>query len=200
MVNAGIVSRQGALGGSFNNTWGSPRRFYTRFDGVDDYIRLVANSSFGACTISADLYISDVSGFREICRRGAGYRIFINQGTWELNTTSTGVGVSVGCNHIEVDFDSSENATAFRVNGVEVWTGLAGAGAGATLFYIGAYYTSFPVNEYKGLIYNFSLFGSSVQNFSLRGYGPTPWVDTTGGGSNGTVFGNPEKSLTLSGV
>lgn len=173
---------------------------YLRFDGVDDYVIVpgmtASNDYFEACTIEASFhYPENVIGARALWGLGFDcYSCYINSGNNVfLNGATTSYILTRGQTYrISVDYNSSGAATNLRINGVEVWSGTLSAGSSPnTSFYIGSY-TFF---NYIGLIYNFSLSGSSVKNFAFKGYGFTPWVDTTGGGNNGTENGAPARQI-----
>jgi hypothetical protein len=171
----------------------SGNRMY--FDGVNDLVRLTgmtsSNNYFGSCTIEATIYARDTGGTRVVCSLGsASYRIFSMSGTWHLNTsTNTGVAVTSGLQTIAVNFDSSGNATELKINGTTEWTGSASGAAPSTNFEIGSRANGL---HWNGLIYDFSLSGSSVKNFLLNGYGNTDsdWEDQVGS-NDGTVIGSP---------
>ena len=165
------------------------------FDGVDDWISVTGMTAtldyFGSCTIQSYLYVEDTSSSQVAWSLGTGgYRLLAFGGQWWLNTTNTGVSVSGGLNHVSVDFDSSGQATELRIDGVTVWTGTAAvAGFSNTTFSIGR---SASGAYFKGLIYDFSISGSSVKNFAFNGYGNTDadWTDQVGS-NDGTVNGSP---------
>ena len=172
------------------------KRMY--FDGSDDYVvvsGMTASASyFGACTISGTIRPEDKSATAAICALGdAAYRVLIVGGKWAINLTVTTVDVGDGLLDFEVDFDSSGNGVAIRVNGATVWTGSApapgGVGGDGTKFNIGR---RDAAAYWKGLIYDFSLSGSAVKNFSFNGYGNTDadWEDQVGS-NDGTVNGSP---------
>jgi len=169
------------------------KRMY--FDGAGTRVNLTigdgSGNYFGGCTISATVYVADPSATLVVCSYGgAAYRIITTGGLWGLAGTTTGASVTGGLQDVSADFDASGGATALRIDGITVWTGSGAPGVGNTVFQIGARNSGL---SWKGLIYDFSLSGSTVKNFAFNGYGNTDadWVDTTGGGNDGTVVGSP---------
>lgn len=176
---------------------GFSKRMY--FDGTDDYISVsgmtAAVDYFGACTISAKVYIEDAAGDQVIFVLGtSAYRLFTSGGTYRFNSaTDTGVSVAVGYHEISAEFNSSGQATSLTIDGVEEWTGTAPPGGLATtVFYLGARDSSGLGVFFQGSIWDFAITGSAVKNFSFNGYGNTnaDWVDQVGSNS-GTVNGSP---------
>jgi len=171
------------------------------FDGVDDYVSVAgmtaSNNYFGACTISATIYVQDVSTAQVVWSLGGScYRLYINAGVWILNAaTSTSVPVVTGLQTVSVTFNASGEATAFSTTAGGSWTGTAPAGGSPlTVFLIGTRNAGAGVGLFfNGLIYDFSITGSSVKNFAFNGYGNTnaDWEDQVGS-NNGTVNGSPE--------
>jgi len=169
------------------------KRMY--FDGAGTRVNLTigdgSGNYFGGCTISATVYVADPSATLVVCSYGgAAYRIITTGALWGLAGTTTGASVTGGIQDVSADFDASGGATALRIDGITVWTGSGAPGVGNTVFQIGARNSGL---SWKGLIYDFSLSGSTVKNFAFNGYGNTDadWVDTTGGGNDGTVVGSP---------
>jgi hypothetical protein len=167
------------------------------FGGVDDYVAVsgmaATTNYFGACTIEATIYVTDLTSNQAVFALGSAcYRLFISSsGTFGLNTTDTLVPAVMGVQTVAVDFNASGLATALRVNGVTEWTGTAAVGTATNTFYIGTRNSGGLGLFYKGLVYDFSLSGSSVKNFAFTGDELVTWTDTTGNGNNGTVNGNP---------
>jgi hypothetical protein len=170
---------------------------YMWFGGVDDYVAVsgmaATTNYFGACTIEATIYVTDLTSVQAVFALGSAcYRLFISSsGTFGLNTTDTLVPAVMGVQTVAVDFNASGVATALRVNGVTEWTGTAAVGTATNTFYIGTRNSGGLGLFYKGLVYDFSLSGSSVKNFAFTGDELVTWTDTTGNGNNGTVNGNP---------
>ena len=169
------------------------------FDGVDDYVSVAGMTKsvnyFGACTMSATVYVTDTTTNQVVfCLGGASYRLFINtDGNWYVNTSqNTGVAATLGAHTVSVEFDNSGNAISFTLDGVEEWTGSESGSFPEPVFYIGARDVSGLGRFFKGLIYDFSITGSSVKNFAFNGYGNTnaDWEDQVGS-NNGTVNGSP---------
>jgi hypothetical protein len=181
---------------SYPNDAGYSRRMV--FDGVDDYVEVTGMTAhthyFGACTISAKVYITNLTSNQNIWALGLkAYRLLLtNLGEWSHgNNTATGVYATLGEHELSVDYDASGRAISFSVDGVEVWTGVGAGSNSGTSFFIGSGDGSSLF--FKGLIWDFAITGSAVKNFAFEGYGNTDadWVDTTGGGNNGTVNGSP---------
>jgi len=173
------------------------KRMY--FDGVNDYVSVAgmgaSGSYFGACTITATVNFDDPSARGVLCSLGtSAYRVFAEGGTWRVNSSDTLVSVPSGIHTVSVDFNSSGQATELRIDGVTEWTGTISAGATAVdVFYVGGRESGGSVGLlFKGLIYDFSLSGSSVKNFAFNGYGNTnaDWEDQVGS-NDGTVVGSP---------
>lgn len=187
--------RQFALNGD-SDLWdfasGSSPRMY--FDGINDNVTVAgmtaASNYFRACTIQATVFIPDASDSGSVFSLGIDcYRLRHFSGTWKINTTNTHVSVTEGIQTLAVDYNSSGKATALRINGATEWVGTASAGSSpSTLFNIG----SAGSVHFTGLIYDFSLSGSSVKNFAFNGYGNqnSDWEDTVGS-NDGTVNGSP---------
>jgi hypothetical protein len=178
----------------FADGGGTNDRMY--FDGVDDYVEVTGMTAlsdyFGACTIEAKVLVADAAATIVIaCLGASAYRLLTVGGSWAINNLvlSPAVSVTEGLQTISVDFDASGQGTALRIDGVEVWSGTAAAGTPNTSFYIGKRDTG---SFWKGLIYDFSLSGSSVKNFAFDGYGvdAADWEDTVGS-NDGTVNGSP---------
>jgi hypothetical protein len=166
------------------------------FGGVDDYVAVSGMTAtanyFGACTIEATIYVTDLTSLQAVCALGSAcYRLLISaSGTFVLNTTDTLVPAVMGVQTVAVDFNASGLATTLRVNGVTEWTGTAAVGTATNTFYIGTRNSGGLGLFYKGLVYNFSLSGSSVKNFAFAGDELVTWTDTIGS-NNGTVNGSP---------
>jgi hypothetical protein len=182
---------------SYPNDAGYSRRMV--FDGVDDYVEVTGMTShthyFGACTISAKVYITNLTSNQNIWALGLkAYRLLLtNLGEWSHgNNTATGVYATLGEHELSVDYDALGRAISFSVDGVEVWTGVGAGSNSGTSFFIGSGDGSSLF--FKGLIWDFAITGSAVKNFAFEGYGNTDadWVDTTGGDNNGTVNGSPD--------
>jgi len=170
------------------------KRMY--FDGSNDVISVsgmtAAADYFGACTIQVTAVVTDSASNQALFGLGAvSYRLQIFAGQWYVNGVNTGASVSsVGIPQVvAVDFNASGNAVELRSNGVTLWTGSAGGSAPSTIFNIGSVGTGL---WFTGLLYDFSLSGSSVKNFSFNGYGNTnaDWEDQVGS-NDGTVNGSP---------
>lgn len=177
-----------------NQAAAADKRMY--FDGSNDFVRVsgmtAAADYFGACTIQATVYVEEPSATRVLWSLGSDcYRIYTTGGNWTLNgATNTSVAVTSGLFTVAVDFDSSGQAVELRINGNTEWTGTAPQGISPlTVFDIGARAAGLFWN---GLIYDFSISGSAVKNFSFNGYGNTnaDWEDQVGS-NDGTVFGSP---------
>jgi len=170
------------------------KRMY--FDGSNDEIRVAGMTSsadyFGACTIEATIFVENPSATQVVWSLGSDcYRVVSISGQWRLNgATDTSVLVTSGLITIAVDYDAAGQATELRIGGATAWTGTAPAGTTpTTIFYIGSRASGL---YFKGLIYDFSLSGSSVKNFAFNGYGntDTDWEDQVGS-NDGTVIGSP---------
>jgi hypothetical protein len=126
------------------------------------------------------------------------YRCYVNSvGNIGVNSTLTSADLTEGYHEIAVEFNTEGIGVAVAIDGVISWTGVASpAGQTSNGFYIGARDNSGIGLFWKGLIYDFSITGSSVKNFSLNGYGNTDadWIDTTGtvDSNDITVNGSPE--------
>lgn len=148
---------------------------------------------FGACTISSKVWVHNPATTQILhAHGGSNYRVWLNT-TWRLNSsTDTGVAATEGEHDIATTYDASGNAISFSVDGSVVWTGLAPFGNATTgnNFFVGARSSAL---EWQGAIWDFSLSGSAVKNFSFRGNGirDEDWRDTTGGGNHATVNGSP---------
>ena len=150
---------------------------------------------FGACTISADIYIEDETATEVVFALGtAAYRLLFNAGFWNVNALSTAVAVVAGLQTVAVTYDASGNGTALSINGVEVWTGSNSGGAATTSFYLGSRFSGTSGLFFTGLIYNFAITGSSVKNFAYTGLGNDPWADTIGS-NDGTESGTFTRQL-----
>jgi hypothetical protein len=165
------------------------------FDGVDDYVQVdgmgTGNDYFGACTIQATIVLDNSSDNQVFWSLGStAYRIQIFSGNWYLNGVSVAAVENVGVPQVvAVTYSASGQATELTVDGVSKWTGTVAAGTnGQTWFRVG-YGTSLHP---KGLIYDVSVSGSAVKNFTLNGYGITDsdWEDQVGS-NDGTVNGSP---------
>ena len=181
----------------YPNDEGYSRRMV--FDGVDDCVEVTGMIShthyFGACTISAKVYITNLTSNQNIWALGLkAYRLLLtNLGEWSHgNNTATGVYATLGEHELSVDYDALGRAISFSVDGAEVWTGVGAGSNSGTSFFIGSGDGSSLF--FKGLIWDFAITGSAVKNFAFEGYGNTDadWVDTTGGDNNGTVNGSPD--------
>ena len=173
---------------------------YQWFNGTNAYVSVAGMTAttnyFGACTISADIYIKDASATATICALGSdAYRILISAGTWRLNSaTNTAVSVVAGINQVSVDFNSAGSAVSLSINSVEVWTGTATSSSSATTFLLGARTPATPGLFWDGTISNFSLSGSLEKNFAYTGLGNDPWADTIGS-NDGTESGTFTREL-----
>jgi len=172
------------------------------FAGDDDFVEVTgmtaSASYFGACTISATIYVADTTATRVVWALGSGsYRTYIGgAGDWILGTTNTLVSAGLGEQTISVDYNSSGAAINFKINGVSVWTGSAAGASPSTSFYIGARDSGGATNFFKGLIYDFAITGSSVKNFAFAGTELGTWTDLNGvPANNGTVNGSPSAYL-----
>jgi hypothetical protein len=166
------------------------------FDGVNDEVRVTGMTAsvdyFGACTIEATIYVEDTTATQVVWSLGSDcYRLVSISGQWRLNgATDTSVLVTSGLITIAVDYDASGQATELRIGGATAWTGTAPAGTTpTTIFYLGSRASGL---FFKGLLYDFSITGSSVKNFAFNGYGNTDadWEDQVGS-NDGTVIGTP---------
>jgi hypothetical protein len=173
---------------------------YSWFNGTNAYVSVAGMTAttnyFGACAISADIYIKDASATATICALGSdAYRILISAGTWRLNSaTNTAVSVVAGINQVSVDFNSAGSAVSLSINGAEVWTGTATSSSSATTFLLGARTPATPGLFWDGTISNFSLSGSLEKNFAYTGLGNDPWKDTIGS-NDGTESGTFTREL-----
>jgi hypothetical protein len=177
------------------------------FDGTNDnvsfYVGPEAGNYFGACRIKAKVFIESLAGNRAVWSYGFGSnRLWYQSAIWRLNrTTTTGVAVTLGYHEVEVEYDSTGAAISFILDGAVVWTGVSDTfdttTEGFNDFFIGSRASSSLF--FAGTIWDFSIYNSSVLNVSFNGYGNTnaDWLDTTGGGKNGTVGGSPIKYRTL---
>jgi hypothetical protein len=167
---------------------GHGKRMY--FDGVGNYIEVAGMAAtvdyFGSCTISAKIILEEIPASPiSIFSLGGSYRLFINSaGEYALNSSAspTGVSASIGLSEVSCEFDVLGRATSLSINGVIVWTGSAGSANPSIFFSIGAREISGYNFFFKGSIYDVSITGSSVKNFSLYGYGnqDADWFDITG--------------------
>lgn len=184
----------------------STSRDVMNFDGVGNYVSVAGMTAstnyFGACTITARVFVRSLSALKTVWALGASaYRLLMNDGTWRLNSsTNTGVAVTAGQQIVSVTYNSAGAAVSFRINGATVWTGTAAiSGTSPTdTFYIGARDFSGIGLFWDGGIWDFSLTGSSVKNFSFAGDGNINenWLDTVGS-NNGTVSGSPDRLSTI---
>ena len=162
---------------------------YVRNTGFAD-----AADYFGACTISAKVYVVDRTTTQVVFALGsAGYRLYITGSNWTLNgSQSTSTAVTAGFHTVSVVFDSAGQATSFTLDGVLEWTGIAPTSAvGTTTLSVGCRAAAL---FWLGTIFDFSISGSSVDNVSWAGYGSTAadWLDTSGDGNHGEVISSPE--------
>ena len=173
---------------------------YQWFNGTDTYVSVAGMSAtvnyFGACTISADIYVSDASASGAVFSLGGScYRLFALGGEWKLNADgATGISVVAGHNNVSITFNASGQAIAATIGGVS-WSGTINAGINpATSFYVGGRLSGTVGLIWDGIVYNFAITGSSVKNFAYTGLGNDPWKDTTGS-NNGTESGTFTREL-----
>ena len=169
-------------------------------DGTSQYVAVsgmtATDNYFGACTISATINVNSVASTQAIWSLGASaYRLFINT-TWRLNAfTDTEVTATTGTHRVSVTYNSAGRAISFSLNGVVVWTGTSSEGfSPTTTFFIGTRDSQgTPGIFFGGQVYNFSLTGSSVKNFSFNGAegGGNLLYDKSGGNNHGTLINAP---------
>mgnify|MGYP003640015294 CR=1 FL=1 len=159
---------------------------YPWFNGTDTYVETTGMTAtvnyFGACTISASVYIADTAVTQYIWALGAfSYRLSGVSGSWRVNGEDTGVAMAFGFSDVSVSYASNGNAIAFSVGGIELWTGNKNGTDSGTSFYVGTRVLfGTPGGFGDGLIFNFAITGSSVKNFAYTGLGNDPWKDTIG--------------------
>ena len=173
-------------------------------DGVDDYVSVNVGSTslngLGAVTISAYAAFNKTNAFEVLWSFGSSaYRVYLDRdgsGNIEL-MASTDTGFTPATNQIyffEVDYNSSGEATEFRVDGNVEWTGTAApvpnAHDGSNVFLVGARNSSGTAGLFMtGLVYNVTI--SGTLNWIGNGNTDAAWVDQIGS-NNGTVNGSPE--------
>lgn len=186
-----------ALQDVYHHNITNPVNKYMNFDAVNDYVRVsgldATNGYFGACTISAKVFVDNAIATTAVWSHGTNaYRLYITGGTWQLNAGGNVGTVTAGYHTVEVEYNATGDAIRFNLDGADVWTGtITRGGTPTTYFDIGARDGGIV---WGGLIWDFAITGSSVKNFAFNGYGNTDadWLDTTGGGNDGVVNGSPK--------
>lgn len=171
------------------------------FDGSnkDQHISLDVGSNasgyFGACEISADFWMESLTAEtvnQVIWSHGSqGYRAISLNGALNINATDVGFTiVPKTLYRIVCTFGATGNITDVVINGSSVYSGVGSVGnpGAGTTFELG---TRDAGLAFYGSIWNLRVKDSSVRNLHWNGNGKEDWawVDTTGGGSDGTVTG-----------
>jgi hypothetical protein len=149
--------------------------------------------SFGACTIVSDVVFDEVASVQVLHAQGtSAYRSYINSGVLTINGASTTNFTAVaGVSYkIEVDYNSSGEGIAIRVNGsaytITGGTAPVGNSSASSTFYVGTRDNLSLILQ--GVLTGFEItgFGSYIQNGD---FGSPTLIDHSGNGNDGTING-----------